>query len=151
MKRVVITGTFDGIHKGHVYFLREAKKLGDWLGVVVALDSTVASVKGRKPEQDQNMRRRNVEALGIADIVVLGYLDDKYKILEELEPDIIALGYDQQAFTDGLQETLKKRGVLVTIVRMDAFKPHAYKSSILKKRVARHKKVSAIQRKPTSK
>jgi len=133
MKRVVVTGTFDGIHPGHEFFLREAKKFGDWLGVVIALDSTVEIVKRRKPEQNQNMRRRNIEALGIADVVALGYPNDKYKILEELEPNIIALGYDQQEFTEGLQDTLKQRGVLVDVVRIGAFEPERYKSSLLKK------------------
>ena len=59
MKRVVATGTFDGIHKGHEFFLSEAKKLGDWLGVVIARDATVKQVKGRTPIRNQKQRRRS--------------------------------------------------------------------------------------------
>jgi len=39
------TGTFDLLHMGHIYYLREAKKLGDKLAVVVATDSTVRRLK----------------------------------------------------------------------------------------------------------
>lgn len=136
MKRVVATGTFDVVHEGHKYFLQKAKSLGDWLGVVVARDSTVERVKGKLPLRNQNERRRDVEMLQIADIVVLGYPDDKYQILEELAPDIIALGYDQQAFTENLKETLKKRGLNVEIVRIDAHEPEHFKSSLLNKRAS---------------
>lgn len=131
MKRVVATGTFDGVHKGHEFFLREAKKLGDWLGVVVALDSTVERIKGSRPKQNQNERHMGVEALHIADVVVLGYEEDKLKIIEELDPDIIALGYDQTAFTDKLKEQLNQRGITTKVIRISSFKPEKYKSSIM--------------------
>ncbi|WP_290898688.1 adenylyltransferase/cytidyltransferase family protein, partial [Ferroglobus sp.] len=36
MRKVVATGTFDIIHPGHIRFLEEAKKLGDYLVVIVA-------------------------------------------------------------------------------------------------------------------
>lgn len=134
MKRVIATGTFDGVHKGHEYFLREARKLGDWLGVVIARDMTVEKVKGRQPTYTENERRTCVQSMGIADLVVLGYLDDKYKIIKELNPDIIALGYDQSAFTDTLIEELKKRKINTSIVRIDSFHPEMYKSSLLAKR-----------------
>lgn len=139
MKRVIATGTFDIIHPGHIYFLNEAKKLGDWLGVVISRDSTVLSVKGELPEHDQNIRRRNVEALGIADIAILGYPNDKYQIIQELNPQVIALGYDQKAFTEDLKSKLAQRGIFVDVVRIPAFKPTVHKSSIIKKRRQKQK------------
>lgn len=143
MKRVVATGTFDIVHPGHVYFLREAKKLGDWLAVVIARDTTVLTIKGELPENDQNIRRRNVEALGIADVVVLGYPNDKYQIMQELEPQVIALGYDQKAFTDDLQKKLEARGIFVEIKRLSAYKPHVHKTSLIKKSRRTKKRTTA--------
>lgn len=133
MKRVVVTGTFDGVHKGHEFFLREAKKLGTWLGVVVARDTTVEAVKGRPPVYNENQRHAFVESLKLADVVVLGYPGDKLKIIDELDPDVIALGYDQTAFTEGLKERLKERGHIVSIERIGSFHPEKYKSSLLAK------------------
>jgi cytidyltransferase-like protein len=45
-KKVVMTfGTFDVFHPGHRFYLAEARKLGDRLLVIVALDSTVEKIK----------------------------------------------------------------------------------------------------------
>ena len=41
MKKVLVFGTFDGLHEGHKDFLRQAKQYGDHLTVVVGRDSTV--------------------------------------------------------------------------------------------------------------
>ena len=45
-KKIVIAGTFDILHPGHVYFLKEARKHGDSLVVVIARDETVKNLKG---------------------------------------------------------------------------------------------------------
>ena len=44
-KKVMVFGTFDIFHKGHENFLKQAKKLGDCLTVVVARDETVLKFK----------------------------------------------------------------------------------------------------------
>lgn len=45
-KKVVMTfGTFDVFHPGHRFYLSEARKLGNRLLVIVALDSTVEKIK----------------------------------------------------------------------------------------------------------
>jgi FAD synthetase len=55
--------------------------------------------------------------------------NDKYKIVEEIKPDLICLGYDQTAFVNDLEKELKKRGLTTNILRIDAYKPNLYKSS----------------------
>ncbi len=133
MKKVMCFGTFDTLHRGHEFFLREAKTLGEYLVVAVARDRTVASVKNRKPLNEETVRARNVRQLGIADRVVLGYKDDKLRIIEREKPDVICLGYDQQAFTEHLKENLRQRGLDVEVVRLPSFHPEKYKSSLLRK------------------
>ncbi|MBI3261455.1 adenylyltransferase/cytidyltransferase family protein, partial [Candidatus Berkelbacteria bacterium] len=49
MKRVLAAGVFDVFHAGHLYFLNEARKLGDELTVIVTSDS-VAYREGKKPQ-----------------------------------------------------------------------------------------------------
>ena len=66
MTKLLVFGTFDLLHEGHKYFLNEAESRGDELFVVVALDSTVKTVKGFFPNQDEKERKRNVEGLKIA-------------------------------------------------------------------------------------
>lgn len=130
MKRVMCFGTFDGVHKGHEFYLKEAKRHGDYLTVVVALDSTVAEVKSRSPRHSALQRAGHVRKLGIADKVVIGNPDDKLRVIVEERPDVICLGYDQTFFTEGLKEKLKKRGINPEIIRVSAFMPEVYKSSI---------------------
>ena len=108
------SGVFDLLHIGHLYYLKEAKKYGDELIVVVANDETVRKRK-HEPIMPAEERRKLVEALKPVDKAVIGYADDYLKIVEEIKPDIIALGYDQHF--EGLEEELNKRGIKAKIVR----------------------------------
>src|SRR3989338_9001076 len=94
MKTVMAFGSFDVLHPGHLYFLKSAKKLGDRLVVVVALDRTIEKIKGKSPKYKERERLEHVRELGFADKAVLGYEVDPYEIIEEINPDIICVGYD---------------------------------------------------------
>ncbi|MBI1811574.1 MAG: FAD synthase [Nitrospirae bacterium] len=108
-KLVVCAGTFDHLHLGHANFLKQAKVLGDELVVIVARDENVRHIKNILPEHNENERRESVEKTGIPDKAILGYTDkDIFKILENLKPDIIALGYDQRVS----EEKIKERALL---------------------------------------
>ena len=117
MVRVVASGVFDLIHLGHVHFLEKAKDLGDELVVIVARDSTAKKMK-HQPITPEGMRVELVQALKPVDRAVLGYEDDMFKIITEVRPDIIALGYDQAFDEEDLRKELKKRGLQVKIVRL---------------------------------
>ena len=70
-KRVVITsGYFNPLHIGHINLIREAKKLGDFLVVIVNNDEQV-KVKGSVPFMPEQERMEIVRALRYADDVVL--------------------------------------------------------------------------------
>ena len=117
MVRVVATGVFDIIHLGHVHFLEKAKDLGDELVVIVARDKTARKMK-HEPITPEGMRVELVQSLKPVDRAVLGYEDDMYRIISEVRPDIIALGYDQKFDEKELERELKKRGLKVRIVRL---------------------------------
>lgn len=134
MKKVMCFGTFDILHDGHRFYLREAKKLGSYLVVVVARDGTVKEVKKRQPLHSENERVRNLQHLGIADKVILGNHRDKLKVVEDEKPGIICLGYDQTFFTENVKERLRQRGLNVEVVRLPAYKPEIYKSSLLREK-----------------
>jgi len=117
MVRVVATGVFDLIHLGHVHFLEKAKDLGDELVVIVARDSTAKKMK-HQPITPEGMRVELVQALKPVDRAVLGYEDDIFRIITEVRPDIIALGYDQTFKEDDLRKELKKRNLQIKVVRL---------------------------------
>ncbi|MEW6069921.1 MAG: adenylyltransferase/cytidyltransferase family protein [Candidatus Thermoplasmatota archaeon] len=120
MVRVMASGVFDILHPGHIYYLEEAKKLGDELVVVVARDSTVRKCK-HEPITNEKMRLAMVSALKPVDKAVLGYEGDVYRIVQELKPDIIALGYDQAWDEEKIRADLEKLGVKVKVVRLPEF------------------------------
>ncbi|MFW6013686.1 MAG: adenylyltransferase/cytidyltransferase family protein [Candidatus Nanoarchaeia archaeon] len=130
MKKVMVFGTFDMLHKGHENFLKQAKKHGDELIVVVARDKNVLALKGQNPVFNLKKRLETVKKLGIADLVIEGEKKDFYKSIWELNPDIICLGYDQDE--KGLKEELVKKNSQIKIIRLQPYKENKYKTTIIR-------------------
>lgn len=118
MKTVLATGVFDIIHPGHILFLEEAKKLGDRLIVIVARDINVEKRKN-KPIIPERQRLTVVSSLKPVDEAILGDHEDFYKPVQEINPDIIALGPNQHINQKELEEELQKRGLKANVVRID--------------------------------
>jgi FAD synthetase len=116
------TGVFDLLHPGHVFFLVEARKLGDELVVVVARDQTARRLK-REPYVPEHVRREMVEALKPVDRAVLGSTTDIYQTVIDLHPDIIALGYNQVWNEAEVERECARRGVPVKVARIGPL-PH---------------------------
>lgn len=130
---VLTFGTFDVVHKWHEYYLREAKKLGDKLITVVAQDKNVLKFKWKLPLYDENTRKKQVEDMWIADVVIIGYGENPLKWIDEYNPQVICLWYDQSSFSTLLEEYKEKNNLNIDIIRLLPFQEHIYKSSLLKK------------------
>jgi FAD synthetase len=120
MVTVMASGTFDLLHMGHIFYLKEAKKLGDKLIVVVARDETVKKLK-HEPITSEHLRLNLIKELKVVDEAYLGRKDDMYSIVEEIKPDVIALGFDQIHDKKEILEELNKRKVKTKIVRLPKF------------------------------
>jgi len=132
MKRVLVFGTFDRLHPGHINFFEQAKALGDYLIAVVARDTTVNKVKGRFPKRSELLRLKAVKQCKTVNEAALGNFGDPYAIIKKINPDIIALGYDQNSFTADLPDYIKKENLNIEIVRLRAYCPKTCKSSLMK-------------------
>ncbi len=130
---MLASGVFDLLHLGHVKFLEEAKNAGGRnaeLLVIVARDSTVQKLKGRKPVMPEDQRRALVEALRVVDEAVLGLENfDIGDVIERVKPDVIALGYDQADMEKRVCEYVNKYGLDVKIVRVGKFAKDELSSS----------------------
>ena len=115
------TGTFDLLHLGHIYYLKEAKNLGDRLAVVVATDSTVRRLK-HEPINPEKIRLELIKELKIVDEAYLGYEEDMYEIVREIKPEIIALGFDQLHDEETIKKELKRRKIKARVERLSEFK-----------------------------
>ncbi|MDP7002442.1 MAG: FAD synthase [Candidatus Thalassarchaeaceae archaeon] len=111
MVRVMAVGIFDLLHAGHLHYVEQAKSLGDELVVVIAHDETVRKQK-HEPITSQELRRRMVEGLKPVDLAVVGNPPGVpiFDILITVEPDIIALGFDQKHSIDSIRKGLEEHG-----------------------------------------
>lgn len=140
----MVFGTFDYLHAGHENLFIQARALGDEIVAIIARDKTVRNIKGESPDHDEKERLENLKNTGWAEFVFLGNPKDKTKVIKEYRPDIIALGYDQFAFTYRLEKFLMDIHLDAKIERLKPYRPDMYKSSIIKKQ-----KLEAEQAKET--
>lgn len=132
MRTVLVFGTFDVLHPGHLYFLREAGRHGDRVVASIARDGFVERTKGRRPVNRQDVRLRHVLETGLVQEARLS--DEEpgtYGLLASVEPGVVCLGHDQRLLHQDLQRWLAARDLRVELVVIEAFEPSRYKSSIL--------------------
>lgn len=127
LKRVVATGTFDILHPGHLYYLEESKKFGDELHVIVARDENVRHKP--KPVIPEGQRLRMVNALKPVDFARLGDLIDMYRPIEDINPAVITLGFNQHFDEDRLRQELGDRGLYPEVVRIGSYAGERFCSS----------------------
>ena len=119
--RVMAVGVFDLLHAGHLHYLEQARALGNHLTVVVAHDDTVRARK-HEPVTNHDLRKRMVEGLKPVDAVIIGNSPDVsiFEILPKVDPDIIALGYDQEHAEDSIKQKLQELGHgQINVTRVD--------------------------------
>jgi rfaE bifunctional protein nucleotidyltransferase chain/domain len=94
--RVIATGgCFDLLHAGHVAMLQTARSCGDCLVVCLNSDASVRRLKGAtRPIQDEQSRRRVLDALECVDAVELFDEDTPERVIRELRPDVWVKGGD---------------------------------------------------------
>ncbi len=114
--KVLVAGTFDLLHPGHLRLLREAKRRGE-LHVVVARDSNSEKAKGHPPLVSEGQRLEMVKALKPVDRAMLGSEDDLFSPVEEIRPDVILLGPDQEF--PGLEQRLRESGLSTRVERLE--------------------------------
>jgi rfaE bifunctional protein nucleotidyltransferase chain/domain len=82
-------GCFDLLHTGHLYFLQEARKLGDCLIVALNSDASVRQLKGpQRPVIGEKERAYALAALSCVDYVVIFRAANLVKEIQTLQPDI---------------------------------------------------------------
>ena len=129
----MVFGTFDGLHKGHFYFFKQARKLSvkPFLIVSIARDKNVIKIKGKLPFLNEKKRMILIKKCKLADKVVLSGIKNHIPHIVKENPDIIVLGYDQKVYVKNLKKDLKNKGILVKIKRLKPFKEKIYKNHLL--------------------
>jgi len=137
-KKILVAGTFDILHPGHIFLINEAAKLGD-VYIVIATDKNRELYSGEAPIVPEQQRYEVMKSIKNVKDVKLGRHDnDTLRTVEEINPDIILLGPDQKFSAQKLQNALNMKGLKHIEVRRlenyyDKFKLHS--SSLIKKKI----------------
>lgn len=95
-KTIVFTnGCFDILHRGHVTYLNEAKKLGDLLVVGLNSDASVKRLKGEtRPINSEQDRKFVLQNLKSVDFVEIFEDDTPLELIKAIMPNILVKGGD---------------------------------------------------------
>jgi len=120
-KTVMVAGTFEILHPGHLAYLKEAWRLG-YVVAVVSSDENAERNKRRKIVIPQPQRSEILSSLYYVHKVVPGKPDNIFDIFEEVKPDVILLGPNQNVPEDVVKTEARRRGVNAEVLRMPALK-----------------------------
>jgi rfaE bifunctional protein nucleotidyltransferase chain/domain len=95
-KKIVFTnGCFDILHRGHVAYLCEAKKLGDLLVIGLNSDASVKRLKGpERPINNENDRQYVMSQLKPVDFVEIFSEDTPLNLILKISPQVLVKGGD---------------------------------------------------------
>src|SRR5690606_40919246 len=87
-KKIVFTnGCFDILHRGHVTYLAEAKKLGDLLVMGVNSDASVKRLKGpERPINNEEDRKYVLSQLKPVDFAEIFEEDTPLNLIKKISP-----------------------------------------------------------------
>jgi rfaE bifunctional protein nucleotidyltransferase chain/domain len=134
-KKIVFTnGVFDLLHLGHIDYLSKAKDEGDILIVGVNTDASTRRLnKGNnRPITNQESRSTILAALLFVDAVVLFDEDTPYKLIQQIQPDVLVKGSDYKAEDIvGFDIVNAKGGRVVTIDFLEGYSTTAIEEKIM--------------------
>lgn len=122
-QKVVFTnGCFDLLHYGHVYYLAQAKELGDKLIVAINSDESIRKLKGNhRPINTVETRTFLLASMEMIDALIVFEDDTPIPLLKLLEPQILVKGGDRKTLDEivGADVVLDYGGTVKSL----AFKP----------------------------
>src|SRR5512146_1527127 len=119
---VLVFGTFDLLHPGHLAFLGAAARHGT-VTVVVTPDAKAAREKSRRPFFAERERLAMIAALRPVARAVLGDRGREWRVVRRLRPDVICVGHDQRADHPAFLAQLAALPKKPRIVRLRAKNP----------------------------
>jgi len=94
-KTVLVGGCFDLFHFGHLKFLQQARKKGQFLIVFLESDRFIKEKKRKIPVHNQKERAEVLSAMNFIDLIVLlKYLKNEnqyFQLVKRIKPSVIAV------------------------------------------------------------
>ena len=135
-KKIVFTnGCFDLLHVGHIRYLSQAKKLGDFLIIGLNSDRSVMNLKGKdRPINSFEDRATLLLALNSVDLVIKFEEKTPENLIKEIVPDILVKGGDYNIEDIvGYQTVIQNGGQVKTLSFYDGYSSTNYINKIKKR------------------
>ena len=135
-KKIVFTnGCFDLLHVGHVRYLAQAKKLGDFLIIGLNSDSSVKELKGEdRPINSFEDRATLLSAIESVDSVIMFEEQTPENLIKNIVPDILVKGGDYNIEDIvGYQTVIQNGGQVKTLSFYDGYSSTNYINKIKKR------------------
>jgi len=135
-KKIVFTnGCFDLLHVGHVRYLAQAKKLGDFLIIGLNSDSSVKELKGEdRPINSFEDRATLLSAIESVDLVIMFEEQTPENLIKDIVPDILVKGGDYNIEDIvGYQTVMQNGGQVKTLSFYDGYSSTNYIDKINKR------------------
>ncbi len=118
-KTLVFTnGCFDILHIGHVRYLKESKKFGDFLIVGLNSDSSVKKIKGdTRPINNESDRAELLSEFNCVDFIVIFDESSPKKLIDEIKPNIYTKGADYTLETLPEKDVVIKNNIKVEFIK----------------------------------
>lgn len=123
-KRIVFTnGCFDILHRGHVTYLAEARKLGDLLLIGLNSDDSVKRLKGpERPINNELDRQYVLSQLKSVDFVEIFSEDTPLNLILKVKPKVLVKGGDWKIDQIvGGREVIQKGGDVFSLNFVDGY------------------------------
>ena len=131
-KKIVFTnGCFDILHRGHVAYLHQARKLGDFLIVGINADASVKRLKGpTRPINNEIDRAFVISNLRSVDGVEIFTEDTPLELIKIIRPQVLVKGGDWKVDQIvGGREVISWGGEVMSLSFVDGYST----SSVIKK------------------
>ena len=135
-KKIIFTnGCFDLLHVGHIRYLAQAKKLGDFLIIGLNSDSSVKVIKGKdRPINSFEDRATLLSALNSVDLVIMFEEQTPENLIKDIVPDILVKGGDYNIEDiAGYQTVIQNGGQVKTLSFYDGYSSTKYINKINKR------------------
>lgn len=135
-KKIVFTnGCFDLLHVGHIRYLAQAKKLGDFLIIGLNSDSSVKELKGEdRPINSFEDRATLLSAIESVDSVIMFEEQTPENLIKDIVPDILVKGGDYNIEDIvGYQTVIQNGGQVKTLSFYDGYSSTNYINKIKKR------------------
>lgn len=135
-KKIVFTnGCFDLLHVGHIRYLAQAKRLGDFLIIGLNSDSSVKELKGEnRPINSFEDRATLLSAIESVDLVIMFEEQTPENLIKDIVPDILVKGGDYNIEDIvGYQTVMQNGGQVKTLSFYDGYSSTNYINKIKKR------------------